>query len=102
DGEGPHGHAEGGGPVGGIAEEPAETGTRGGGLKGVGAAAFGLAHEKPEGNGDENPGECGDVEGDAPAEVVAKLTTHEVAESSADGDGDVEDAQDAVAVLSGG
>src|ERR1700728_3010438 len=72
DGEGPHSHAEGGGPVGGVFEKSAEAGARGGGLEGVGAAALWLADEDPESQRDEDAGKCRHVEGHAPAEVLAE------------------------------
>ena len=53
---------------------------------------------RTEGEGDEDSGQRGDEEGHAPAVVLAEDASHEIAERAADGDGDVEDAEDAVAV----
>ena len=83
----------------GIAEEAGETGAVCGGLEGVRGAAFWFAHEEPEGEGDEDAGSGGDVEGHAPAVAFAEDAAEEIAESSADGDGDVENAQDTVTIF---
>jgi len=64
-------------------------------------ATSGLAHEEGDEEGDDGAGDGGDDEGHAPAEVLAYGATDEVAERRSDGDGDVEDGEDAVALIFG-
>ncbi len=64
-------------------------------------SARGLLHEECDEDGDDGAGDGGDDEGFAPAEVFAYGAADEVAEGGADEEGDVEDGEDAVALIFG-
>ena len=58
-----------------------------------------LLHEEEDEEGDDDSGDGGDDEGVTPAVVLADDSADEIAEGRSDGDGDVEDGEDAVALL---
>jgi hypothetical protein len=64
-------------------------------------AAFGLTAEDAVQRGDEETGDGADKEGLTPAPCSTHLSAGEVAQSSADGNGDVKDGEDAVAIALG-
>src|SRR5439155_11447783 len=61
----------------------------------------GLLHKQCDEDGDDGARDGGDDEGPAPAEVFAYGSAEDVAESSADEERDVEDCEDAVALIFG-
>ncbi len=85
----------------GLREEAEERGAIGGGLEVVACAALRLAAEDPIEGGDDEAGNGADEERRAPAPARAHLAAGQVAEGCADGNGDVEDGEDAIALALG-
>src|SRR5262249_37030964 len=64
-------------------------------------APCGLFHEERDEDGDDGAGYGGDDERPAPTVVFADSASDEIAERGTDGEGDVEDGKDAVALVLG-
>src|ERR1700733_2242453 len=91
--------AEDGGEIGFVLEEGEDGSLLQPGFFMLAGSAGGFAHEGSDEERDKDSGNRGDDEGHAPAEVFADGAADEVAECGADGDGDVEDGEDTIALV---
>ena len=99
--EGDGGVAEDGGEVGFVLQEREDGALLQLGFVVLAGSARRLLHEEGDEDGDDGAGDGGDDEGPAPAEVFADGAADEIAEGGADEEGDVEDGEDAVALVFG-